>query len=183
MAVNLSAKDLRDPGLSAYVGAQLRRAGLPSARLTLEITESAFIERPDDAGLVLGALRDLGVLIAVDDFGTGYSSLAYLRRLPVSELKLDRSFVREVARNASDRTIARTIIDLGRDLGLSVTAEGVEDAECIAALREMGCPVAQGYYFSPPVPAAQFEQLLRTEPWRAGAKVKAFPGHGLPSAG
>ena len=183
VAVNLSAKDLRDPGLPAFVGAQLRRAALPSGRLTLEITESAFMERPDDARLVLASLRDLGVSLAVDDFGTGYSSLAYLRRLPVSELKLDRSFVGELSQNAGDRTIARTIIDLGRDLGLSVTAEGVEDANCIAALREMGCPVAQGYYFSPPVAATQFEQLLRTTPWRAGSKVKVFPAHGLPSVG
>ncbi|WP_051318906.1 putative bifunctional diguanylate cyclase/phosphodiesterase [Chitinimonas koreensis] len=157
VSVNLSARDLFDPGLAAEVASRLDRHRLPPELLCLEITESGLMEEPQRARDVLDKLRALGVRIAIDDYGTGYSSLAYLRRLPVTELKIDRAFVLELAHNPRDALIVRSTVELGRGLGLTVVAEGVEDAPTVALLAEMGCDRVQGYVFARPMAVAAFD--------------------------
>jgi CheY-like chemotaxis protein len=137
----------------------LRSAGVAPSSLLVEVTESTLMRDPERAMAVLNELHDLGVGVVIDDFGTGYSSLAYLRRLPVDEIKIDRSFVQSMTHNGL--VIVRSVIDLGRNLGLEVTAEGVENREAWDALARMGCTMAQGYYLSRPLPA---EDLI---PWIA----------------
>ncbi len=153
VAVNLSAHDLEDAALPECVAELLSIYGTPPERLCLEITESALLADPARARDVLARLRGLGVHIAIDDFGTGYSSLAYLKDLPVDELKIDRSFVRGMAGDAGARALVRAVIDLADDLGLRVVAEGVEDHGTWEVLAALGCDAAQGYHFCPPVPA------------------------------
>ena len=169
IAVNLSAPQVVAPGLVEAVDAALRASGLPAEALTLEITESVLVEDVEAAVERLESLRALGVRLAIDDFGTGYSSLAYLRRLPVDVLKIDRSFVSELGVEGEVTALARTIIALGRDLGLTVVAEGVEDAEQAAVLRSLGCHRAQGFYFSGPLDPGGVRAVLRRGPFRVGA--------------
>jgi EAL domain-containing protein (putative c-di-GMP-specific phosphodiesterase class I) len=157
VAVNLSMRDLQDPQLPDKVAALLVELGVPDTHLSIEITESTLMAEPERAMEVLRRLRAMGVRVAIDDFGTGYSSLAYLRRLPVHELKVDRSFVRELNRNPSDRAIVRSIVDLAHNLGLQVVAEGVEDERTWRLLESFGCDFAQGFLMSRPLPADQFE--------------------------
>lgn len=153
VSVNLSAYDLRDAKLPDYIAELLAcDAGL-AHRLRIEITESSLMVDPDGSREVLGRLREQGVQIAIDDFGTGYSSLSYLKDLPVDELKIDKSFVRDMATDPGARAIVRAIIDLADDLQLRVVAEGVEDRATWEALAALGCDLAQGYYFSPPLAA------------------------------
>jgi len=164
VAVNLSMWDLRDAGLPDTVAALLRAHGVPPACLRLELTESAVMGDAARALEVLARLRTLGARLAVDDFGTGYSSLAYLTRLPVDELKIDRSFVRDLAREgegAGTATLVASVVGLAHNLGLTVVAEGMEDAETLAVLTRLGCDVAQGYYVSRPLPAPELERWLR----------------------
>jgi EAL domain-containing protein (putative c-di-GMP-specific phosphodiesterase class I) len=137
------------------VGALLNEHGVEPRRLKIEITESSLMANPGRASDVLGQLRALGVQVAVDDFGTGYSSLAYLKGLPVDELKLDRSFVRDLVRSSADRAIVRSTVSLGHDLGLGVVAEGVEDQPTYELLRHLGCDLAQGYLLARPLSAEQ----------------------------
>ena len=151
VAVNLSVRDLLDSGLPSQVLAMLDRVGLPPASLQLEITESSIMDQPARALDVLNALADLGIELAIDDFGTGYSSLAYLQRLPVRQLKIDRSFVTQLAENESDAAIVRSTIELGHSLALTVVAEGVEDEASTALLAEAGCDLAQGYHIARPM--------------------------------
>jgi EAL domain-containing protein (putative c-di-GMP-specific phosphodiesterase class I) len=167
--VNLSPRQLSDPDLPARVADVLARTGARPDRLMLEVTESALI---DDrvAGPALAALKDLGVGLALDDFGTGYSSLTSLRRYPFDTVKIDRSFVAEIARSADDRAIVRHVINLSHDLGMRVVAEGVETREQLDGLAEAGADSAQGYYLGRPAPAADLLPRLR-----AGARS----GHGL----
>ncbi|MFO8004842.1 EAL domain-containing protein, partial [Thioalkalivibrio sp.] len=137
----------------------------PADQLELEITESALMADPSRARRILQRLRERGVHFAIDDFGTGYSSMAQLKRFPVDTLKIDKSFVDGLAEegtagSANDLSIARSIIGLGHGLGLTVLAEGVETADQLAVLRELGCDHYQGYYASRPVPSAEFEVLL-----------------------
>ncbi|MDA0169258.1 bifunctional diguanylate cyclase/phosphodiesterase [Solirubrobacter taibaiensis] len=155
VAVNLSLTDLLDPDLPTAVRAALDEAGLPAHRLVLEITENVAMADPERILAILGRLRALGCQLALDDFGTGLSSLARLRRLPVQELKIDRSFVMEL-----DVAIVRLTIELGHALGIRVVAEGVETQEALELLEELGCDVAQGYHFSRPVAAAELGGLL-----------------------
>jgi EAL domain-containing protein (putative c-di-GMP-specific phosphodiesterase class I) len=117
---------------------------------------------------VLGRLRDMGVGISIDDFGTGYSSLAYLKRLPVNELKIDKSFVAHMAQDENDAAIVRSTVGLAHDLGLSVVAEGIEDSETWEALAALGCDVAQGYFMSRPLPAVALGDWLATSRWQPG---------------
>jgi diguanylate cyclase (GGDEF)-like protein len=152
VAVNLSVRALTRE-LPRDVAALLAEGGTPGEWLELEITETMVMHNPDEALEILQALADLGISLAVDDFGTGYSSLGYLKRLPVREIKIDRSFVTNMDRDDSDRAIVRSTIDLARHLGLRVVAEGVETAEVLRELRELGCASAQGFYFSRPVAA------------------------------
>ncbi len=152
VAVNLSARTLHDPDLVEEVGRLLRRHGVPASRLTLEVTESAVMADPARAVALLHRLRDLGVRLSVDDFGTGYSSLSYLKRLPVHEVKIDRSFVTSLGSDAEDLPIVRAIVDLGRHMGLEVVAEGVEDASTMELLDSIGCDLAQGWHLGRPMP-------------------------------
>jgi diguanylate cyclase len=133
---------------------------VPANSLVLEVTESAVMADPARALDVLGRLHELGVRLAVDDFGTGYSSMACLKALPVDELKVDRSFVGQMADSASDEVIVRSTIDLGHNLGLRVVAEGVETQEAWQKLETLGCDTAQGYYLGRPMPAADLEHWL-----------------------
>jgi diguanylate cyclase (GGDEF)-like protein len=155
VAVNLSARDLAETELPLRIGRLLSIHGLPPAQLTVEITERAVIGEPDKALRVLNGLADLGVGIAVDDFGVGQSAFAYLRRLPVNELKIDQTFVRQLARDVNDQTIVRSIVELGHRLGYRVTAEGVEDAGALEQLATIGCDHAQGFFIARPMPAAE----------------------------
>src|SRR5204862_4723020 len=152
---NVSARCLLDPTFPATVREALGGAGVRPARLSLELTESAIMADPALAATVLTELHGMGVGLSVDDFGTGYSSLSYLQQLPVEELKIDRSFVAAIAHETS-AVIVRSTIDLGRNLGLRVVAEGVEDEQTMARLRELQCPIAQGFAISPPLPEPAF---------------------------
>jgi diguanylate cyclase (GGDEF)-like protein len=153
VAVNLSARSLTRTDLPNEVGAALARAGVPAHSLVLEITESAVMTDPDRSVPILMRLADMGVTLSLDDFGTGYSSLAYLQRLPVQEIKIDRSFVAGLARDDREdasEALLRTIILLGKSLGLRVLAEGVENGPVLSHLRQLGCDAAQGYHIGRP---------------------------------
>jgi diguanylate cyclase (GGDEF)-like protein len=154
VAVNVSTRTLLDAGFVERVFALLAAHRMPAELLVLEITETTIMEDPDRALVVLTLLADAGVRLSIDDFGTGYSSLAYLKALPVHELKIDRSFVSGMSGNVRDRVIVDSTVALGRRLGLDVVAEGVEDEATRLALTELGCELAQGFLFSRPVPAA-----------------------------
>ncbi|HKR99023.1 MAG TPA: EAL domain-containing protein, partial [Candidatus Dormibacteraeota bacterium] len=161
VAVNLPAQMLLDRDLPSDVASLLARHGLDAGNLVLEITEGSLIHDPHGSAQILDALDEMGVRIAIDDFGTGYSSLAWLKRFPVREIKVDRSFVTDLAANESDAAIVRSTIELGRALGLTVVAEGVETADVLELLAGYGCDVAQGFLISRPVPAAQLVTWLR----------------------
>jgi EAL domain-containing protein (putative c-di-GMP-specific phosphodiesterase class I) len=158
--VNVSARQLREPGLVETVTRALADTGLPARRLCVEVTESVLLEEGERSIAVLDALRALGARVALDDFGTGYSSLTSARRLPLDGLKIDRSFVAGLGRESDDESIVASVIELGRALGASVTAEGVETEEQLERLRELGCDTFQGYLFSPPAPAEHVADLL-----------------------
>jgi EAL domain-containing protein (putative c-di-GMP-specific phosphodiesterase class I) len=166
VAVNLSALDLLDSELPTLISGLLSEVGLAPSKLVLEITESAVMK---DAAYALKVLRDLkqrGVSLAIDDFGTGYSSLAHLKRLPVDELKIDKSFVQNLTESATDDlVIVRSTIELGHNMGLIVIAEGVETPESWAILKRLGCDMAQGYYMSPPLPAAKLGEWFLSSRW------------------
>ncbi|HET8653743.1 MAG TPA: EAL domain-containing protein [Gaiellaceae bacterium] len=161
VAVNLSTRNLLDVHFPDTVGELLARWEVPPRLLELEITESTILADPVRAMQVLSRLDEMGVRLAIDDFGTGYSSLAYLKRLPVDELKIDKSFILGMDESENDAVIVRSTIDLGRNLGLRVVAEGVESAKAWNRLVQLGCEVAQGFYLSRPVPAAELTEWLR----------------------
>jgi diguanylate cyclase (GGDEF)-like protein len=150
VAVNLAAANIVDVTLPAAIGAALERHGVPAERLVCEISEHTVMADPVRATAVLAGLRELGVGLSLDDFGTGHSSLSYLKRLPLDEVKIDRSFVAGMAEDENDAVIVRSTIDLARNLGLRVVAEGVETAEIMETLAELRCDVAQGYFISRP---------------------------------
>jgi diguanylate cyclase (GGDEF)-like protein len=151
VAVNLSVRNLMDPDLPTQISTLLDIYGLPANALQLEITESMIMSDPERALAIVGRLSELGVRLSVDDFGTGYSSLANLKRLPIDELKIDRSFVSPMMQDESDLIIVRSTINLGHDLGLKVIAEGVEDELTLKRLATLGCDLAQGYHLSRPL--------------------------------
>ncbi|HUB20514.1 MAG TPA: GGDEF and EAL domain-containing protein [Acidobacteriaceae bacterium] len=163
MSVNLSARQIEKPDLVAGVQHTLAATGLPPACLRLEVTESGLISDPQAAQRNMRALEKLGVGLHMDDFGTGYSSLDYLQRFPFDTLKIDRSFVRDIAYNHNSRLIVGSIIHLARSLGMDVVAEGIEDAEQLAELKTLGCPCGQGYYFSRPMEPAAIDALVLTQ--------------------
>jgi EAL domain-containing protein (putative c-di-GMP-specific phosphodiesterase class I) len=174
VAVNISTRQFRNRDLVDQVAAVLAQTGLPAGCLDLEITESLMMENVEEFIARLRALKELGVQLSVDDFGTGYSSLNYLKQFPVDRLKIDRSFVRDIASDRGDGAIVQAVIQLGHILGLAVTAEGVETAEQLAFLRRHGCDEGQGFYFSKPLHPADFEELLRMdsvdERWEAAGQ-------------
>jgi diguanylate cyclase (GGDEF)-like protein/PAS domain S-box-containing protein len=161
VAVNLSALQFRRGNILDTVTAALARSGLPPRYLELELTESILLQDVDAAMKTLHSLKELGVQLSIDDFGTGYSSLSYLKRLAVDKLKIDQSFVRDLATDADDAAIVRAIVQLGHTLQLTVIAEGVETDRQLAFLSQYGCDEAQGYLFSRPLAAAAVEPLLR----------------------
>ncbi len=162
VAVNLSPRQFRQPDLAGLVEGALSRAGLAPQLLEVEITESSVMDGVDEAVKKLHLLADLGVGISVDDFGTGYSSLAYLKHFPISELKVDRSFVSGLTRNREDRNIVAAVVALARSFGLRVVAEGVECLGQLEAVRSLDCDVVQGFIFGRPMPYAEFRRLLDT---------------------
>jgi len=162
MSVNLSTHDLLDTRLAERVDEHLRHNDVDASLLTLEITESSLLIDAPRARSTIGELNEVGVHMSIDDFGTGYSSLSYLRRLPVGELKIDRSFVANVLLDEQDEVIVRSTIDLGHNLGLQVVAEGVENNEVLERLREFGCDVAQGFCISRPLGARHLMSWLAT---------------------
>ena len=156
LSVNLSTRDLLDLDLPQKFAAVLARHGVPAAAFCLEITESAIMDDPQRALATLDALSAMGFKLSIDDFGTGYSSLAYLKRLPVDELKIDQSFVRNMQSDRDDEMIVRSTIDLAHNLGIMVVAEGVETAEAWNLLRDLKCDQAQGYHMGRPMPVGEF---------------------------
>jgi EAL domain-containing protein (putative c-di-GMP-specific phosphodiesterase class I) len=164
LAVNLSGRDLSDHSLVEKVAGRLAANNLPASSLTLEVTETEVMADIGEASGVLAELGKMGVRIAVDDFGTGYSSLAYLHRLPLNELKIDRSFVGNVAYDESNAIIVRSSIAMAHSLGLSVVAEGAEDELTCSVLADAGCDAVQGYYFSRPLSASSLRPWLETQP-------------------
>jgi diguanylate cyclase (GGDEF)-like protein/PAS domain S-box-containing protein len=163
IAVNVSSRQLQRGRLIKSVFAALSEAGLPPSSLGIELTESAFVGDVEDSTETLRKLNNMGIAISVDDFGTGYSSLSYLRKLPLSTLKIDRSFVQDVTTNPDAAAIADVIIAMAHRLHLKVIAEGVEEASQLDFLRDKGCEMMQGYYFSKPVPATEFTDMLRND--------------------
>ncbi|HRE18836.1 MAG TPA: EAL domain-containing protein, partial [Rhodocyclaceae bacterium] len=162
MAVNISVRNLLDDQLEQHIANCLQTSGLPADLLELEVTESALMTHPAQAMALLHSLRALGISIAIDDFGTGYSSLAYLARLPVTTLKVDQAFVKDMLRSTTDEQIVRSIIGLAHQCQLTVVAEGVEDGQTLSALLNMGCDHAQGYHIGRPMTVADAEQWIAT---------------------
>ncbi|PAU81867.1 diguanylate cyclase [Halovibrio salipaludis] len=169
MAVNISARNLEEPAFAELVQELLERHGLPTGRLILEVTETATMVNPVNALQALRGLYDAGIRLAIDDFGTGYSSLSYIRKLPVHEIKIDRSFVREMDANREDATIVRTTINMCHDLGFEVVAEGVESDDTSQLLRNMQCDIMQGYHLSRPMPEAHVAGWLSTWYYTSGS--------------
>jgi len=162
ISVNISAANLSETDFVESLAATVREHDISFDRLELEITESAVMHDADQALAQLQKLSDLGVRVAIDDFGTGYSSLAYLQKLPAHVVKIDRSFISEIDRNARDQALVRSIITLSHDLGYRVVAEGVESEAAVTLLRSMGCDEAQGYHFARPMEAGHFLPWLRS---------------------
>lgn len=162
ISINLSARNLHDTGLPAYIGKLLEAWNVTPSDIRLEITESAMLTDPAKAKRILSEFDAMGLGLAIDDFGTGYSSLAYLKQLPVNIIKIDKSFVMDMTHDEDDASIVRATIDLAHNLGLRVVAEGVETEEVLSALRELGCDHLQGYYISRPVPAHELTRWLAT---------------------
>ena len=164
MSVNLSGKQFNQPLLSDRVNQILQDTGLDAASLRLEITEGAIMDSAEFAAEILQQLRDLGVQLSIDDFGTGYSSLGRLYHFPINELKIDRSFVAQMERSSENSYIVETILTLAHNLGLFVTAEGVETASQLAQLRALECEYGQGNFFSQPLDSEAAEALIRQNP-------------------
>lgn len=158
VSINLSAKDLNNPELPDLISGIKGATGIDPRWITLEITESSLMTDPDAAMGVINRIHGMGFQFSIDDYGTGYSSLSYLKQLPLKELKIDRSFVSDILHNESDAVIVNATINLAHNLGLEVTAEGVEDAETLALLKAEGCDLVQGYYLGRPMPKDVFTQ-------------------------
>jgi diguanylate cyclase (GGDEF)-like protein len=181
VAVNVSTRNLLDVEFPSQVRELLDASRLDAGRLELEITEDAVLADPVRTKAILEELAAMGVRLSIDDFGTGYSSLAYLKRLPISQIKIDRSFVMGMVSDEDDATIVRSTIDLGRNLGLDVVAEGVESAAIWAELRALGCTVAQGYYLSRPLPPAELADWLRGSASYRKPRTNDRPPAGAPA--
>jgi EAL domain-containing protein (putative c-di-GMP-specific phosphodiesterase class I) len=169
ISVNVSQVQFRHPNFLEMLARALQESGAPPERIELEITESMAMEEPDLLIERLAQVKRLGVSIAIDDFGTGFSSLSYLQRLQVDRLKIDRAFVTEITGSARGSSIAEMVIELGRSLGLSIVAEGVEDERQAQILQALGCPLAQGFLFARPLPAEQLIEWLGNQPLNRAA--------------
>ena len=175
ISVNLSAKDLLDPSLPDTVAGVTASTSIKPDWIIFEITESAIMTDPERALITVNRLHQMGFELAVDDFGTGYSSLAYLKKMPLTELKIDKSFVEDIQNSENDAVIVKATINLGHNLGLQVTAEGVETEEILNQLKEYGCDIAQGYYFTKPLSVTDFND------WVAASKWQPVPDKSIPS--
>ena len=160
LAVNVSTRQIMGGFSREKIGPILEQSGFPANRLALEITESLLMEENNRVTEALDGFREIGVELAVDDFGTGYSALNYLRNFPVSLLKIDRSFIRDMVENRGDARLVETIVAMAGGLNLGVVAEGVETSDQHLALRERGCTMVQGFFYSNPVDAGSIESLL-----------------------
>lgn len=160
ISVNLSPLQFRNENLLRDIDSVLEKTGLPPPQLKLEITETLIVENPQQTVQLIEALRSRGIQVSIDDFGTGYSSLSYLRQFPVDNLKIDRAFISFLDSDASNIPIIRAIVDLGKALGMKVTAEGIETTSQLAQLKQLGCDLGQGYYFAQPMSAAAASQYL-----------------------
>lgn len=164
LAINVSAQQFMWPGFVEQVEVALRKFQIKPELLKLELTESVVLVDVKGTVAVMHALKGLGVKLSMDDFGTGYSSLSYLKQLPLDQLKIDQSFVRDITSDLNDAVLVRAMIDLARNFRLNVIAEGVETKDQLEFLKANGCMAYQGYMFSKPVPVEQFEALLRSDP-------------------
>ena len=171
ISVNVSARQLERTEFIEEVRTALGDSGLDPATLTLEITETVLMRKPDTTAHLLTELKGLGVRIAVDDFGTGYSSLAYLRQFPVDSLKIDRTFITGLALSSEAHALTHTLIQLGKAMGLETLAEGVEERDQVRALQLEGCDLAQGFLFARPLTPAALEQFLAENPAPAGSPL------------
>jgi EAL domain-containing protein (putative c-di-GMP-specific phosphodiesterase class I) len=160
IAVNLSAREFNQPALLESIRQQMANLGIGPGQLSIELTESVIMSDADQAIETLENLRAMGLDVAVDDFGTGYSSMNYLRQLPATKLKLDRSFISELGASPKNDAIVRAMVGLAHGLGMRVVAEGVEERDQLLRLGELGCDEYQGYLFSRPQPAAAIPELL-----------------------
>jgi EAL domain-containing protein (putative c-di-GMP-specific phosphodiesterase class I) len=160
ISVNVSARQLADPGFPAELQAALDRVRVEPQMLTLELTESMMLKDDEVTAERMARIRETGARIAIDDFGTGYSSLSYLQQFPVDAIKIDRSFTERLSADGRNFEVTRTIVELGRSLGLEIVAEGIEHAGQVAAIRSLGCTHAQGYYFGRPMPADEFARMI-----------------------
>jgi EAL domain-containing protein (putative c-di-GMP-specific phosphodiesterase class I) len=176
LSVNMSAINFRDPEMAAVLGLNLAEYGLLPTDLTLEITESVMLDPDPDVLFNIEAIYAMGVCLSLDDFGTGYSSLSHLHRLPIHELKLDKSFVRDIDNSAIARTLTTSVLRIGESLGMTVVAEGVETDSQHRFLAEQGCPVLQGYLLSEPLQAAALERWLRSNDYTAAPAESGRPG-------
>lgn len=171
VSVNLSAKDLHDPELPDVIAGIAAAVGLKPEWMMLELTESSIMTDPERSMDVIQRLHEMGYKLAIDDFGTGYSSLAYLKKMPLTELKIDKSFVMDLFQSDNDAVIVNATINLAHNLGLQVTAEGVENQAILQALADYGCDLAQGYHLSKPLSCEAFEQWM--QPFKSTAKIEA----------
>jgi EAL domain-containing protein (putative c-di-GMP-specific phosphodiesterase class I) len=162
VAVNISPRQFAEVNFADSIAQMLKDTRVRSEMLELEITEGVFVKDVEAARLIFSDLKSTGVRLALDDFGTGYSALAYLKRFPFDTIKIDRSFVSDIATDPFDEAIAASVVALGRALDLVVTAEGVETEKQLAVIRDLRCQEAQGYLFSRPLPAADLYALLRS---------------------
>ena len=160
ISFNISSRDLINPELPTMIENELTRNGVEPHRIAIEVTESGFMEDPGLALDILKRLEKLGVGLSIDDYGTGFSSLSYIKKLPVRELKIDQSFVKNMVNDKNDAIIVKSTIDLGHNMGFKVVAEGVEDIESLKLLKRLGCDYAQGYFMSKPLPADKFEAWI-----------------------
>ena len=165
IAVNLSIWDVQDPDFVDYVAEQLRRWNRLPENIEFEITENVMMVDPNRAVMALTRLAKMGIKLAVDDFGTGFSSLSYLKKFPVSTLKIDKSFIMDMMNDPSDRAIVKSTVELAHHMGVTAVAEGVEDAEILNELARLGCDTAQGYFIGKPMPPSIFVNWLRDSVW------------------
>jgi EAL domain-containing protein (putative c-di-GMP-specific phosphodiesterase class I) len=182
MAVNLSPRQFADPHLLHDVDEALLASGMSPVLLQLEVTESMVMRNVSRAIKVLDAIQSRGIRLAIDDFGTGYSSMSLMKQFPIDTIKIDRSFVRDLPVDSEDQAIAQAIISMGKALGMTVIAEGVETVEQETFLRNHACDEMQGFLFSRPLPAKQMADLLRSEVQLASPPLQPEAGSGLKGA-
>ena len=176
VGVNLSARQFQQPGLDEQIAALLESTGIDPSQLCLEITESLAMDDVELTSTILGKLHGLGVRLAIDDFGTGHSSLGYLARFPIDVIKIDQSFVRDIDHDPVKSAIVSAVVALSRAIGTTTVVEGVETLHELEQLASLGCDLAQGFYFSRPLPASSFDELLRSAAGSAARIPRRFPG-------